>query len=797
LYPAPALTAVVTLGLGIGATTAIFSIVDGVLLRPLPWREPERLVSVYVVITDFLTGAVRDSTALSWPNVRDVRDHTRAFEAVGAWTGLTTVVGGDTAQFAEALRVSSGLLPMLGVRPRAGRSFTVEEDDVLSDSVMISFEAWQRRFGADGNIIGRRVVLDDVPRTIVGVLPPEFAAQFGDENRMWTTPPEFLIPFGTMLPNDRSERNLRYRVMARLRREASLAEAAGQVSSILDRGEGRDRRTSRVASLLDDQLGRSRTPLFLLLAASMLVLFIACANVAGLLLGDAGSRRHEVAVRQALGAGRLQVVRQLLVECGVLAFAGGALGVATAWWIVPGLTSLAPARLPRLDTVSVDVRVLAFAAIVSALTIIVFGIGPSLAGSSVQPAHALRDAGSTGRFRARTQRLIVVGEVALAIVLLSGAALLAETLFRLASQPVGFDPRKLLALDVRPPRETADNAARRAQLETSLLDRIRAVPGVESAAATMWAPFGGGYGFNTIGVEGRPGERLRARRHVVTEDYFETMGMSVVRGRAFERADAAWQQPTQPPPDGDLIESPGVAIVSEELERRYFEGAAVGRRMVFGRTWLTIVGVVPDVKMGQYSEEATPEFYVFARQMPWLVVGQIVVRASGDPSALIPAVRRAVADVNNRSAITMIRSMDDSMSVTVANERYRAVLSSAFGVAALLLASIGLFGLLSRTVSERRREFGVRMAVGARRVDLVRLVLGEGGLLVLGGLLLGVPAALGATSVIRSQLEGVQPADPHTFVLVSAVLGATALAAMLGPAVRASRVDPMSTLRTS
>jgi putative ABC transport system permease protein len=787
--PGLAITVVLTLGLGIGAATAIFSVVDAVLLRPLPWREPDRLVSAYVVREGWRTDPALsfnwDSGFVSWPNFRDLQK-LNVFDSVAAWRRTRMVSVWETGDVAQAMNVTSNFLATLGTAPYLGRMFTAAEDDTGSDSILISYEAWQRRFGGVDVIIGRQIRLDDSPRSIVGVLAPHF--QYEGE------PPEFFLPFGNLTAGERSENNNAYRVVARLAQGVTLEQAAGRIAPILN--GGRDQRTSRLATIPDDQLGRARAPLYMLFGASVLLLLIACANVAGLLLGETGTRRHEVAVRRALGAAQWRVARQMLTEHALLGAAGGVVGVIAAWWITPVLVSLAPARLPRIDMVAVDARVLIFAVIVSGAMTILCGVAPSLTGSAIPPIDALRSGRGLARFSSRSQRLIVSCQVALAVVLLAGAALLGETVVRLTSQPVGFDERGLLVVGVVPrQRPVITDMLRRAEAQSALLARIRALPGVESAASTASPPFGTSYGSNSIEVSGRLGESFVAQRQIVSDGFFTTMSMRMLRGREFEIQDASRKIVEPALPGNESPDSLGVAIVSQELERRYFGGNATGQRIRFNRMWLDVIGVAPDAKSRQYTDEAAPAFYVYSKQMPYIAVGQFVVRTSGDPTALVAALRDVVTSGDSQLAVTYVDTMRTMMARTVANERYRATLSSAFGGAALLLAAIGLFGLLTRAVNERRREIGVRIAVGAKPGDVVRLVMREGGLLVVGGLVAGVPAALAAAQLIRAQLYGVGPSDPHVFVLVSAVLSIVACTAMMLPAIRASRTDPISTLR--
>ena len=788
--PGLAVTVVLTLGLGIGSTTAIFCLVDSVLLRPLPWREPDRLVAAYLVRpawrTDPVLSFLWDTGFLSWSNFRALEAQGETFESVAAWQRSRPVALAGASDVAQAFNVSSGFLATLGARPYAGRAFTTSEDETTSDSVMVSYETWQNRFGGEAAIVGRRISIDEVTRTIVGVLPPRFQLE-GE-------PPEFLIPTGTMAGQLSVDNNI-LRVLARLKPGVTLAQASARIAPLLDGGQGRNARTSRLVSLPDDQLASARAPLYLLFGASLLLLLIACANVAGLLLGEAGTRRHEIAVRQALGAARWRVARQMLVESVLLAICGGIAGLVAASWIVPALVALAPTRLPRIDTVAIDTRVLMFATALSAATTILFGAMPSLVGSSSPAVDAFRAGRSVARFRGRSQPMIVSCQVALAVILLAAAALLGETVIRLTSLPVGFDDRGLLVLSIVPSRSLAPNVPRRTQMEGALLEHIRGLPGVESAAATASPPFGTSYGSNTVEVSGRPGESLVTQRHIVSEGFFETMRIPILRGRGFEPTDAARQLAGPAPPGTDVTESLGVAIVSREFEFRYLGGNGLGQRLRFNRTWFDVVGVVADVKARQYAEETGPAFYVYSRQIPYIVGGQFVVRLSGDPTSFIPTLRAAITGFDSRIAIASVETMRTLMERTVANQRYRATLSSAFGAAALVLAAIGLFGLLSRAVSERQREIGVRIAVGARPMDVVRLILSEAGRPVAAGLFAGIVAALGSSRVIQSQLYGVRPTDPHTFVLVSVVLSAAALAATAPPALRASRVDPVTSLR--
>jgi predicted permease len=768
--PAVALTAVVTLALGIGTATAIFSVVDGVLLRPLPWRDPDRLVTTWIVRPQWRTSpvfsAAWDRGTISWSEFRDLEQRSRAFERIAVWSPQPVLTLGGASEVVRGMLVSSGFLPALGIEPYSGRSFTPAEDETASDAVIVTYESWQNRFGGGPDVIGRTMTIEGVPRTVVGVLPPQFRFE-GDAV-------ELLIPFGAWAPALRS--NSTYRSVLRLQPGVTTGQAADDIEPILRGGRTRDVQTSRVELLSESQLARDRQPMLLLLGASMLLMLIACANVAGLLLGETGSRRGEIALRQALGAGSIRIVRQLLVEAGVLGAAGAAFGVVTGWWLTPVLVAFAPATLPRLDTVGVDARALAFAIAIALITTLVVGIWPAIAAARTRPATAHQESRNMTRRRTAASRLVVIGEVGLAVILLVAAALLGETVLRLAAEPVGFQPDGLVAMRMR---SMTREVATRAQQQSALVERIRALPGVAAAAWTSAAPFGGNFSSTGVELDGRPGEKPTGRRYIVGDDYFRALGLPIIRGRAFQASDR---------------ESVPVAIASREMERRYFGGSAVGRRLRVDGTWFTIVGVAGDNKLLEYDEETVPAFFVFGPQVGF-GFNEIVVRAAGDPAAVTPALRRAVGAAGAGLAIVSIETMAIRMRATVANQRYRALLSSAFGGAALLLTAIGIYGLLRREVDERRREIGIRLAVGARPAGVAGSVLSDGARLVMPGLVLGSLAALGTGRLLGAQLYGVQPTDAHVFVVAQMVLVLAALAATAIPAIRASRINPAVTLR--
>jgi putative ABC transport system permease protein len=777
--PAFAATAILTLTLGIGVATAIFSVVDGVLLRPLPWPESDRLVSVWIVRPHWRLSpglaASADRGVLSWPNFRELQQQNRTLESVAIWSTARPILDGPVPQQVHAMRVSSTFLDTLKVRVMAGRNFFATEDDDPTDSLIVSYEAWQRRFGGEPHILGRRVSLDEVSKVIVGVLPPRF--------RFEGQPPEFLLPVGQANKADRNRGNHNHRGILRLKQGISLEQAHADTEPILRFQEDPKQRTSRLQPLADQQLGEAKRPLLILLGGAVLLLLVACANVAGLLLGDATSRRHELAVRAALGAGRRRIIRQLLVESAALAVAAAAAGLMVAWALKPALVALAPDRLPRLDTIAIDLRVLGFAALLGLVTTLICGAGAALNLASSDPAAALSEGGRSGTRRQRAQGAIVIAEIALALVLLVGASLFGETVRRMSAQPVGFDASNLVVIGIREPRSMSAGsapaalAARVAEIE----GRLSAVPGVVSVAGVSSAPFGGGYGSNNIEIEGKKLDPSpSARRHIVTESFFRTMAMPLLRGRVFDRSDSS---------------SARLVVVSQEFERRYMDGYAVGKRFRLNQDWLEVIGVVANTKQLELTDEDEPGFFALRRQLAGWSVNQYVVRSSGDAAALIPSLREAVRAYDARLIVSTADTMDTLVKRSIAEERYRALLLGMFGGTALLLAAIGVYGLLARDVADRRREIGVRMALGATAFDVMRLVSRQGLTLVAFGLLIGIPAALGAGRLIRSMLYGVSPAAPAVFGAVAAALAFAALCATVIPARRASHIDPIVSLR--
>lgn len=776
--PALALTAIATLALGIGSSTAIYSAVDGVLLRPLPFRDPDQLVTVYVARPQWKTHSslapVWNKGNLTWASFVDLSADRSAFEEVAAWQRVPQFLDGPETALVQTMRVSSSFLPMLGVVPLRGRFFSAAEDDTETDGVVVTYETWQRRFGGTNDIIGRQVSLQRAGRTIIGVLPPGFV--FLDLPRA-----ELLIPMGTLAASEKS-RNDNYlaNVVARVKDDVTLNHATQVATGIIRGGDASAEREAHVVPLLEAQVGGARLPLILLMGAAALLLLIASSNVAGLLLGEASGRRHEMAIRVALGGTRRHVARQLWTESLVLTGIAVVFGLLLAAVLLPALISLAPPGTPRLDSAVLNTRVVLFAIMIGALAASVFGTGPALALSRIGLTHDLREGGRTSTASTRrAHRLVVAVQVAMTVVLLVGAGLMAETVWRLTSVPVGFDPAPLAVINVRWPEVAGQTEAQRQARLDEILSKLKTMPGVEAAAGTMAAPFSGMFSSNSIQIEGRTFPKdPTANRLIVTEDYFRTIGQPARSGRLFEPTDRS----------GELV-----AIVTTEFERQLMDGHALGAQLKFRSKLFRIVGVVDDARQRTYTDQLAPTFYLLAAQAGG---GEMfVVRTAGDPAPLIPGIRAAILSTSPGAAIHQAVPMMDLLERTIANERYRALISTAFGAVALLLASIGLYGVVSRFVAERQQEIGIRVALGASRQSVLGLVFHQGLALVGAGLAVGIPAAWASARLFSSSLFGVTPSSVPVFGLVIGVLVSTATVAMLVPALRASRVDPLQAIR--
>ncbi|MEJ7812066.1 MAG: ABC transporter permease [Gemmatimonadaceae bacterium] len=777
--------AIATIALGVGAATSIYSVVDGVLFRPLAFREPGRLVAVWQTFPQWLKEPILkgrwDRIPLSIPEYRDWAAEQRSFEHVAIWAGAGAMLGGgDTPEQVPLLQASTSLLSVLGARPVLGR-YILPGDDVVGSApvAVVSHEAWMTRHAGDPRILGRTVTLDDTAYTIIGVLPR--GLKVGREEA-----PPYWVPVGRD-PSDANERGDRsYTALGRLKAGVPMEQAAREADRILRGSEDRTRRGVRLAEWQVDQTRDVRAPLLVLLAAVGLLLVIACVNVATLLLGEAAAREHEMGTRIALGASRGRLVRQLLTESLVLAALGAAVGSLLAWWGTKALVALAPPRIPGIQDVRMDARVLAFALAAAAGTGLLFGIVPALTLSRQRSASLLRlGAGQSGRGRGTLQRALVGAEFALSVVLLVGAGLLSRSLLKVTAVDPGFRTDRLLVVRVALPRtEYADSTARR-EFYRAAHERLAALPEVEGVTASTTAPFGGGSSSSSIEIEGRltgPGEQSHeAQQRTTLPDYFRTMGVPLLAGRTYT--------------DADRPGAPLVVVISEALARRDWPTeSALGKRVKFQGEWRTVIGIVGDVKFRKLSgdDEATIYAPLAQRAVSGLA---LLVRTRGRAATAVPAVRAALREVAPGAAVTAADEMTGLVARSFAEERYRTVLISLFGVMAALLAAVGMYGVTARAVSRQTREIGIRLALGATTWRVARLIVGHTLSGVAIGVVLGALGAAATAKLLAPYLFGVRSTDPATYAAALGLLGVASVAASVLPARRAARVEPAVVLR--
>jgi putative ABC transport system permease protein len=787
--------AVLTLALGVGANTAIFSIVNAVLLRPLPFKEPDRLVLVRENFPRLYGPAVN----LSGAEFLDYRDGNTVFSQTAGFTDFkVNLTGRGEPQRVQAARVSASFFPTLGVAPALGRSFSAEEDQPGSNDVVILSNAlWRGQFGGDASIVGKTVRLDGRPFTVVGVMPRSFEFPYRDE--LMDAEAELWVPLALTdkEKNGRAD-SFDFRFVGRMKPGVTLAQAQADIGTIAARlrqehpdvYSGNLEMTAGVVALKEKIVGQVRPLLLILFGAVGLVLLISCANVANLLLARAAARQKEIALRSVLGAGRLRLVRQLLTESLLLSLSASALGLLIAVWAVGFVVKFGPRDVPRLQDVSLDTTALVFTLAASVLTAVLFGIAPAIHGARLNLSEALKQTAgraSGGRESKRLRAILVVFETAAAVVLLVSAGLLVNSFVRLMRVQPGFDPEGVIVARTalpatRYPKEEQNKAAYR-----QILARLAATPGVKSAGLATYLPLAGDWGIG-FRVEGAgENEFHNADGTWVSNDYLNTMGIRLLKGRGFT--------------DDDREDTTPVVIVNETLARTYFPGGdAVGKRLQWGgwpgAQWLTVVGVVGDVKVSALDAETQPMIYMPIFQIPRARPNVIfVARTDASPAALAASMRDAIRSVDRELPAYDIRTMSDVVAESVAQRRFSMMLLSVFGAAALLLAGVGIYGVLSYWVTQRTQEIGIRMALGARGRDVLRLVVGQGMALVGVGVGVGLAGALLLTRVMRGLLFAVSATDPLTFVSVALLLAAVALLACLVPARRATKVDPMVALR--
>jgi len=786
----PAFTAavVLTLALGIGANTAIFSVVHGVLLRPLPYLNDGELM---IIRTRFASGQTETA---SLPDYTDWKSQNASFARMTAYANSNdnlAAVGGEPERVPSA-RVVQDFFQTLGVTPAAGRWFLPDEFVFGSHRVVVLSQGlWERRFGSDPAVIGRTITLNALPYTVVGVAPASM--RLPAPAQLWS--PYAYDPAG-QAPGRRSDF---LAVVGRLKPGVSEARAQSDLDAIGRRLATAFPRTNEgvgvdVISLHDRLVGSIRPALLVFTAAVALVLLIACANVANLLLARATSREREMAVRAALGAGRKRLVRQMLTESLVLSAAGGALGLMLAWWGVRALKAAAPPTLPRVDDIGLDPVALAFTLVAVIVTGLLFGLAPAIRGSAFALHSTLSAGGRAGIGGGRGERLrgmLVVAQVALALVLLVGSGLLVRTFSRLQQVDLGFDPGHVLTAEIVLPAVKYQGAERQMAFFNSLRERLAATPGVQVVGLTTDVPLAGGMNYLTFNVIGRaelgPGQSAPdAVPTTASPEYFSAMKIPLQAGRSFDATDTP--------------NAPRVAIVNRELVTKHFGGRnPIGERITFNNVadttgWMTIVGVVANTRLEGVSLETYPQVFTPLAQdpVPYLYV---VARTAGDPLAFAPVLRRELAALDPAQPISNVSSMEDRAASSVAQFKLNSVIVTLFAIVALVLASVGIFAVISYAVAQRTREIGIRMALGAARTDVLRLIVRDGMMPAVIGVAIGAAGAFGVTRLMRSLLYGVSTTDPVVFGLVATMLVMVAVGACYVPARRASRVDPNVALR--
>src|SRR5436190_94212 len=803
--------AVLTLALGIGANTAIFSLVNAVLLRPLPYPEPGQLVQLRA------DRPGSPSTLIGSATFVEVKAQSQSLARIAAYSGGDmTLTGAGPAERIVTGAVTADFFPLLGVQPAVGRNFTREEDTPNGPkAAILGHGLWQSRFGGDAEVLGRTITLNEQSYTVVGILPARF--QYPEQFQLWT-PLALGETGGTFVMH--GEGMMLLKAIARLKPGVTLQQAQAELQTIARRiqpagrtatpggnprprgegsegsegGEGGDS-VLRLVGLHEQIVGDVKGALLVLLGAVALVLLIACANVANLLLARAAARQREMAVRAALGAGRLRVARQLLTESVLLSLAGGGLGLLLAFWGVQTLGQWSEASLPAMHGIGIDAWVLAFTLGVSVVTGLLFGLAPAFQVSRTDVNAALKQEsrGDTGGHRHRLRHLLVVSEVALSLVLLIGAGLLLKSFSRLNEVDPGFRTEGVLTFQVTLTGEKS--SPQKVNFIEQILERLRALPGVQAAAATDSLPLTQFNRITVAEVEGRPpidlsrvhkpGEVTPVSRPTVTLDYFNAMGIPLRNGRAFTSQDAR--------------PAAGVVIVTEAFEKHHFPGqSAVGKRIRLRSSaeapWLTVVGVVSDVRQTGLAKDVVPEVYSPKLDDAGDALS-FVIRVTGEPAGLISAVRGVVAEVEPNQSLHNVMTMEQRLADTTTSRRLNTALLGSFAAVALLLAAVGIYGVMSYAVTQRRREIGVRMALGAQKSDVLGLLVGGGLRLTLAGVVIGLIGALALTRYLSSLLFEVKPTDPLTFAVIPLVLGAVALFACWLPARRAARVDPMEALR--
>jgi putative ABC transport system permease protein len=786
LNPGFAATAVLSLALGISASVAIYTVGDNLLLRPLPYPEAQQLVMLY----ETNPHQNLKHNVISPGNYFDWKTQSSSFSAIAGFVDYHVILGdGKRTEEVDAQAVSGELLPTLRVQPVRGRVFTMQEDKDDAHVAVISYRLWQNWFGGDDAVIGRQLQANSRPFTVIGVLPPDFYFN--------TRSADIWLTLGLNPADNLRKTQGRWMwAAARLKPGVSLSQARAEMSGIarrleiaypeFDKGWGVD-----VVPLRDSFVGEVKTSLMVLLGAVTLLLCVACANVANLLLARYSARRREMAVRGALGAARGRLIRQLLTESVMLGLVGGVLGMVLAYFAVEGLVALAPHELTRSVQITFDLRIIAFALLLSVITSIIFGLAPSLMASHGDLNRGLHEDSrvSTGSGN-RMRSWLVALEIACSVALLSGAGLLFRSLVGLQNVDPGLDARNVLTFRVSLPRQRYGDTQKRLAFFSSATERLGQLPGVRSASAVSYLPFNGLAAGTDVQIGGhppaKPGEELVASIRTVLPGYFRTMGIPLQRGRDFTTAD-------------NVATTPHRFIVNETFVQKYLRGEEpIGKQI---SAWMNkenplgeIVGVVGDVKEGTLDKGPEPTVYYIHSHLDY---GEMVfvLRAENDPLALAAPGRRVIQELDRELPVSQVRTMETVVRQTFSRQQFSAVLLGGFSLASLLLAAIGIYGLLAYSVTQRTREIGVRVALGAEPASIIRMVVASGARMVIAGAAAGLAAALALSGLLKSLLFGIGPRDPLTFIAAPAVFVVVALVAAYVPARRAARVSPMEALR--
>jgi putative ABC transport system permease protein len=785
--------AVLSLALGIGANAAIFSVVYAVLLRPLPYFQPDRLVRLYE------TAPQLDHTNVAPPTLRDWREQGNVFAGLASYVPIHPNLQGVTStERIRATLASANLFSVLGAKPLLGRAFVAGEDQPGAPRVAVLGEDfWRSRFNSDASVLGKTITLDGDAYTVVGVMSARFRFPANEVNDVWA--PQQINP---QLVKQRSSHWLR--VVARLRPGVQLATARSEMRQIADRlarqypDQQRDRGVLAVP-LRQDITGDIRPALLVLLGAAGLVLLIACANVANLLLARATDRRKEVAIRVALGARRSRLIRQLLTESILLALAGAVVGLALSYWGTATLLRLAGSSIPLISDVGFDPAVFTFLAVVAVLTGIVCGLVPALRATRVDLTSDLKEGvsnGSDGISRERLRSLLIVSETALALVLLVSAGLLMRAFLNLRDTNSGMVTENVLTMHIAASEQKYDTSES-ILFYQPVLQRIRAIPGVRAAGLTSALPLQESYNYGYLRIEGRtqtPGEEPVAQQRIVSPGYFRALGIPVLRGRAFTERDAGAAYNSGFHPAAGT--APAVVLINHALAKQYFPNQnPIGQRIKLGDSlFAPIVGITGDVRESQLEVPSAPTLYLSFMQFPQHEM-TLVVSTTVPPTSVVPAIRAAIRSTDPAQPVYGVETMDHVVAESVSSNRFDFWLLGTFAAIALVLAAAGIYGVMSYVVTQRTREIGIRMALGAQATAVHRLLVREGMALVVGGLVLGALAALGVTRLLSSLLYGVSSTDPITFICVVGLLSIIAFVASYVPARRAAAVDPTISLR--